>query len=187
MRLQPQGYFHLYNRGNNRGIIFFRDANYRYFIRKLRRHVAPHVHLLAYCLMPNHFHLLIETREDAEVSAFTESFRVMLSSYTRGINRQEGRTGSLFTQNTRSKNLQEGSQFYGLACFCYIHQNPLRAGLASDIDAWPYSSYLDYAGARNESICSVSRAKSILNIPTAEQFRRLMAQTLPDRNLQHIW
>ncbi|MEO1352878.1 MAG: transposase, partial [Cyanobacteria bacterium J06635_15] len=60
----PGHYYHLYNRGNNHQNIFFERDNYLFFLRQLRRYlVEDTLHVIAYCLMPNHYHLLVYLRE----------------------------------------------------------------------------------------------------------------------------
>ncbi|TVQ17190.1 MAG: transposase, partial [Leptolyngbya sp. DLM2.Bin15] len=86
-------YYHLYNRGNNYQDIFFCRDNYLHFLRLLRRHlVEQSIDLLAYCLMPNHYHLLIQS-QTLDVSSRMRSLSL---AYTKAINRRHGRVGSLF-------------------------------------------------------------------------------------------
>jgi len=167
MHLQPGHLYHIYNRGNNRERIFFSPQNYLYFLTKLRKHLLPHYRILAWCLMPNHFHLLVQVREEANVAACGAAFRILLSSYTRAIQRQENRTGSLFQQNTQAKDLADGEAAYGPVCFCYIHQNPIRARLVKELAEWPWSSYLEYAGLRNGTLCELAAANELLDLPTS--------------------
>src|SRR5260221_10071635 len=126
--------YHIYNRGNNKQKIFFNPANYLFFLRKTRTFILPHCDILAYCLMPNHFHFLINsdirtitTKSIAgkEKNILSEGIRNLLSSYTQGINKQNSTTGSLFQQNTKSKCLNAGSKLHDLLCSHYIHQNPI--------------------------------------------------------------
>ena len=160
--------YHLYNQGNKGSRIFFSDQNYIYFLQKVKRHLVPHCEIIAWCLMPNHFHFLIFMEErmrniksgvkvgKTELSIFSNNLRVMLSSYARAINKQQGVSGSLFRQNTKMKKLGQvilgGSEAeipnYAQNCFIYLHQNPYAAGLVNKIEDCPYSSYRDYAGLR---------------------------------------
>jgi putative transposase len=63
MQLNKGQIYHIFNQGNNREIIYFNDDNYLYFIKKIRQHIVPYADVLAYCLMPNHFHILIYLKE----------------------------------------------------------------------------------------------------------------------------
>src|SRR4051812_28599741 len=122
--------YHIYNRGNQKQAIFFTEANYIYFLQKVRKCIAPNCDILAYVLMPNHFHFLIHANEQTErftgssrisTNSLSEGIRLLLSSYTRGINKQEGRVGNLIQQNTKSKcvneNISKNQSNYGLTCF----------------------------------------------------------------------
>jgi putative transposase len=112
MKFEEDNLYHIYNRGNNKQQIFFNAENYLYFLYKMRAYLRPHCDILAYCLMPNHFHFLINTNNQSvitktvgsfEKNVLSEGIRILLSSYTQAINKQEKRVGSLFTQNTKCK------------------------------------------------------------------------------------
>ena len=171
MNLQPDGLYHIYNRGNNRDHIFFNDENYRYFLGKMRKHLLPHCHLLAWCLMPNHFHWLVLLRDTANALALGKDLRVMLSSYTRAIQQQQ--------QHTQAKELT--TEGYALNCFCYLHQNPLHAGLEATAGEWVWSSFWDYAGLRSGNLCDRALAQQLLDLPAgATERQALLLQALPE-------
>ena len=101
----------------------------------------------------------------------------MLRSYTRAINKQENRTGSLFQQNTKIKDLEADDSHvmalshgitpnaeYPFICFHYIHQNPVRGGLVERMEDYEMSSFQDYAGLRNGTICTKELTKKFLDI-----------------------
>lgn len=94
--------------GNQHQKIFFSKENYLFFIRKMRKYLLPVSDILAWCLMPNHFHFLIaankNTCKQAEkqklnISQFSENLRLLLSQYTQAINKEQNLSGSLFRQN----------------------------------------------------------------------------------------
>ena len=87
-------FYHIYNRGNNYEKIFFNDNNYYYFLNKYDKYLSSVVETYAYCLIPNHFHLLIKTKDDYE--NISEQFRRFFITYSQKINEQENRSGSLF-------------------------------------------------------------------------------------------
>jgi putative transposase len=172
--------YHVYNRGNNRQAVFFEPANYLYFLRKLRQHIAPHSELLAYCLMPNHFHLLLCPRHTSQTThPLNRAVGTVLSSYTQGVNRDLERSGSLFQARTKAQPLAT-DEAYLRTCFHYIHQNPVRAGLIGRLEDWPYSSYRDYAGLRNGSLCNQTMARSLIDLPASSAlFRREAERMIP--------
>jgi len=99
--------------------------------------------------MPNHFHLMIFSNENSvkivvvgkeERNVISETIRQILSSYTQGVNKQEKRIGSLFTQNTNAKELVSLEIDYEIArtCFNYIHQNPYKALLVEKMEYWEF-------------------------------------------------
>src|SRR5438046_1575799 len=86
-------WYHLYNRGNNRQPIFFERENYLYFLRKVREHLtAEALDMIAYCLMPNHYHFLVRLHSD-DLASIMQPFVV---AYTKAINKRYGRVGALF-------------------------------------------------------------------------------------------
>ncbi len=122
--LVPGEYYHLYNRGNNRQNIFFERENYLYFLKQFRYFVAEEtVHVVAYCLMPDHYHVLIYLREDG----LSKAMQRFTMSYTNAMNRRYGRCGSLF--QGRFQTIHVDSDAYLLHLTRYIHLNPMRACL----------------------------------------------------------
>lgn len=165
--------YHIYNRGSNKQTIFFKPEKYIYSLQKVRKFVLPYCDILAYCLMPNHFHILVysDNRTIAlkliggkERNVLSEGIRNLLQTYTKGINNQNGTTGSLFQQNTNAKAIVKGSNLYDLICFHYIHQNPMKAKLVKKMEDWEYSSFRDYCNLRNETLCNKNKAIQLLNL-----------------------
>ncbi len=169
MKFKEGNIYHIYNQGINFQTIFFKNENYVYFIDKVRKYLKPNCEILSYSLIPNQFQFLIYANENTALSdfyernKFSEGLRLLLSSYSKGINKQETRTGSLFTQNTRSRFVDSN---YGHAEYCinFIHQSPLRKELVKRLEDWEFSSFRDYCGTRNESLCNVDLASKLLNI-----------------------
>ena len=165
MNITEPGIYHIYNRGNNKQRIIFRDNNYTYFLDKTKRFIQPISEIIAWCLMPNHFHFLVEVTPESikpvkcgtvNMTAISNGFRLMQSIYASGINNQENRTGSLFQQKTRSKLVSDDIS-YLLTAFYYIHNNPVAAGLAQKPEEWKYSSFRDYLEYREDSICNLQK------------------------------
>jgi REP-associated tyrosine transposase len=189
--------YHIYNRGNNKQTIFFSESNYIYFLQKVRKYILPYCDILAYALMPNHFHFLIYADERSEKqldnfkmprNVMSEGIRLLLSAYTKGINKQQNRTGNLIQQNTKSKCVTDASgrteNGYATTCFYYIHQNPVAAGIVDKIEDWHYSSYRDYAGLRKGTLCNQQLARELLNIQIED---RIENRVFNDESLKHIW
>ncbi len=173
MKIVPNEFYHIYNQGNNKEKIFFTHAHYIYFLRLVRNKIKPISEIVSYCLMPNHFHFLIYTTETSakikkvgalNISFLMEAYRQILSSYTQGINKELGKTGSLFRQKTKSKLIEDKTEDYLFNVFNYIHQNPLRANLVESMEEWQYSSFKDYADLRHGSLCNKSLAFEFIGL-----------------------
>ena len=173
MQFTEGNIYHIYNRGNYKQQVFFSDENYFHFLHLCNKYISPGADILAWCLMPNHFHFLIHANEKSIVAAqntplpvskLSFGFRMLLSSYTKAINKTYDRHGNLFQQRTKSKwvNIPEGD--YAETTFHYIHQNPLKAGLSDTMEDWQFSSFRDYCNLRNGKLCNKLIAKQKLNI-----------------------
>ena len=142
--LLPERYFHIYNRGNNGGDLFFEDKNYFFFLDLMRRHLLPVCDILAYCLLKNHFHLLIKTKKDTESRKISESFSNLFNAYAKAINKAYNRTGSLFQD--RFKRIIVTEKNYLINLILYIHLNPEQHSLVEDFRTYKYSSFVGYLG-----------------------------------------
>lgn len=132
MRFEVGNLYHVYNRGINRQKIFFRESNYEFFLTKLVE-LKVYCDILAWCLMPNHFHLFIYINEhlicpngNSDIDQMPRKIGTILSSYAQAINKQETRTGSLFQAKTKELKDKWGN-YCGFTCFNYIHQNPIHS------------------------------------------------------------
>ena len=111
--------------------------------------MGEYITTLSYCLMPTHFHFLIYIKSE-ETELIKKNIGILLSSYTKAINKAFSRTGSLFQNHTKTKLITNES--YLLTLTNYIHQNPLRIGLVKNIVDWEFSSYRDYIGKRKGTL-----------------------------------
>jgi putative transposase len=171
MEFLPDRFYHVFNQGNNRQKVFENGRNdYHLFLWQARKHILPHVDILAYCLMPNHFHFMIKTDQRClgmrmagkwEINEVCFGIKMLLSTYTLITNKVRGRTGSLFRQGTHARCLKHDPYSVNLDkmakndltnVFRYIHENPVEANLVKNPADWPYSSYRDYAGIRNGTL-----------------------------------
>lgn len=139
-------HYHIYNRGNDRGNIFFERENYRYFLSKWREYLTDTAETLAYCLMPTHYHFFVRLASDGLSSAM-QSFS---QSYTNAINTRLQRVGALFQGRFQAVHVDEDAYFVHLTR--YIHLNPIVAGIARRPEDWEFSSYREYVGLRNGTL-----------------------------------
>jgi len=167
--------YHVYNRGVNREDLFKEDRNYEYFLRLVCKHIHPVADIYAYCLLRNHFHLLVRIRMKNEIkrSADTTLWRVpparqfgnCFNAYAKAINSAYKRTGSLFERPFKRKLISEPDYFRQLVV--YIHRNPQRHGLVSDFTDWPYSSF-GHFGADSDSL--IERATVVKSFGSDDSF-----------------
>lgn len=154
--LIPGEYYHIYNRGNRKQEVFGDRADYFYFLRKLREQKQIHgVTIAAYCLMPNHYHLLLKqepslTCEHVKLGGGMNRISTMMQSIGTSIaktfNKKYKTVGSLFQGTFQSKYISNDAYLIHLAR--YIHLNPVATGLVKRPEDWEYSSYLDIIGTR---------------------------------------
>ena len=147
-------YYHIYNRGNNGIDIFFENENYFHFLRLYAIYIEPIAETFAWCLMKNHFHILVRIKEKDEINSSeltystTESpkivepyrqFSHLLNAYTQAINKRHDRTGSLFETKFERKIVD--SEKYLQQLIFYIHNNPVHHGFVKQLSLYPWTSY----------------------------------------------
>lgn len=149
--LTPGSCYHIYNRGNNRENLFYKHENYLYFLRQYNYYLNDYLETFAYCLLPNHFHLLVRVKDPNHIPSLSDlecispaetvsdQFRKLFMSYAKAINKQENRTGSLFQKNFKRK-LVENERYFTRLIY-YIHANPQLHDIHPDFTNYPYSSY----------------------------------------------
>ena len=137
-------YYHIYNRGADRSPIFFRPSNYTYCLQLVKHYLSQYpVTLIAYCLMPNHYHFLLRQDGDMPLSKF---IGVLFNAYVQAVNKQQARSGSLFEGRFRHRRIDR-EEYLTQLCR-YIHLNPVKAQLVQRPENWPYSNYRDWIGLR---------------------------------------
>lgn len=157
--------YHVYNHANGSEHLFREEENYRYFLQRYGDYIYPVAVTYAYCLMPNHLHLMIRTRTEAEVLEFvrkkkddatlqgfetlggfsriiSQQFSNLFNSYTQAYNKIYNRRGSLFVPNFKRKLVSDQSYFTQL--IAYIHNNPVKHGFVKQLLDWPHSSIHAY-------------------------------------------
>lgn len=171
--LSTETYYHIFNRGINGEPIFKKEENYAYFLMKYDKYISPIANTYAYCLLNNHFHLLIRTKDEEEILRVRDPVRVpnfaspdmvqnsnrvektaseiislqfshFFNGYTQAINKQNDRTGKLFELPFRRIEVTNDAYFSRLVY--YIHANPQRHGLIDDFREYRYSSYHAHLG-----------------------------------------
>ncbi|MFC5195894.1 transposase [Bizionia hallyeonensis] len=110
MKHQPfeaEHFFHLYNRGNNDENIFLEQENYSYFLVLMKKYLLSEADVYSYCLLPNHFHIIIKFKEESQQEVGKNNSKIslhqpisnMMNAYTKAINKRYNRRGSLFQEH----------------------------------------------------------------------------------------
>lgn len=146
-------YYHIYNRGINSENLFKENRNHEHFLILYNKHIAPIAETFAWCLLKNHFHLLVriktieeilQSQEDdntiKKIIAPHQSFGNLFNAYTKSINKGYNRHGALFERPFRRKQIDNDPYFKTV--IKYIHYNPVNHGFCSHPIEYPWSSYL---------------------------------------------
>jgi len=149
-------YYHIYNRGINRENIFIEERNYQYFLDLLFKHAEPVAEIFAYCLLKNHFHLMLKTKSEQEIIEYQKApddngelgsrlglpgqhLSNFFNAYAKSINKAYARTGSLFPHPFGRVMIGNERQFWNV--IAYIHQNPQKHKFVDDFREWKFSSF----------------------------------------------
>jgi REP element-mobilizing transposase RayT len=156
----PEESYHIYNHANGRENLFVEERNYDFFLEKLFLHILPVARIYSYCLLPNHFHLLVSIRTEQELldyfkiskdelisqnivpkleNQISKSFSNLFSSYTQAFNKVYSRMGSLFIPSFRRRLIINEPSFCKV--IHYIHANPIHHGFVMKMEEWQHSSY----------------------------------------------
>ena len=143
--------YHVLNRGNARKTIFDKPADYEAFERVLAAGLEryPGVRLLAYVLMPNHWHLILWPTNDGELSAFV-GWVTLTHTQRWHAHRHTTGEGHLYGSRFKSFIVQDDAHFYTVVR--YVERNPLRAGLVEEAKAWRYGSLHRWAVGRDDGL-----------------------------------
>ena len=171
-------------RGINHQVIFEDEEDNHYFLDCINRMgfiydddgtpIAQGCTYYAYCLMGNHFHLLIREREET----IAQTLKRIADAYVYYYNRKYRRSGHLFKERFRSEPVNDMDYFTTL--LCYIHQNPIRAGIVKNANDYAYSSWHEYSGEvfPQAQICHV---EAVLRRMPFEELSELVNTPLPEK------
>ncbi|MDX2301239.1 MAG: hypothetical protein NW226_00510 [Microscillaceae bacterium] len=190
--LQSDCFYHIYNRGINGENIFKENRNYAYFLRKYAEFMLPYVSTYAYCLLKNHFHLLVLTHSEEEIRQLdknkasnkdiswilSNAFASFFQSYAQSINKGYERTGKLFDEPFRRILIDNDAYFTEM--IQYIHFNPQKHGFVKNFKDYPHSSY--HAHLRT-SPTKLKREEVISWFGSKEAFEKFHEDNKPLDNL----
>jgi putative transposase len=183
---QPGMYYHIYNRGAHQLRIFQEPTNYLFVMRKIKEHAkANQISMIAYSLMPTHYHFLVRQDGDKPAGNLPQS---VFNSYSKAYNKMYSHSGTLFEGRFRAKVIQADSHLLHLCR--YIHGNPVKAGLVADPAEWPYSNYREWIEARSSTLVDREFIKE--QFSSLAEYKKFLFQYLQTRDLpedvqRHIW
>lgn len=155
-KYEEGAYYHIYNRGNEKRNIFLDDSDFQFFLTRLQQCLSINLEtlkvksriqplpknsfsLVNYCLMPNHFHLLIRQNTNIPSSKLLSK---LCTSYSKYFNKKYERTGHLFQDQFKQSHIDNNKYLLWLSA--YIHQNPKTANLVSNPEDYYWSSYREF-------------------------------------------
>ena len=150
--LQAGRFYHIFNHANGFENLFRKDENYRFFMEKYFLHISTVADTYSFCLLPNHFHLLVSIKQESQLKKLqnidkyesesdflSKQFSNLFSSYTQSYNKVYNRMGNLFKRPFGR--IEINTLEYLRNVVSYIHINPVKHSLCTDMDEWKYSSY----------------------------------------------
>lgn len=177
--------YHVIQRGNNKGPIFFSDNDRIFFLEVLQEAKIKHPCLIySYCLMSNHFHLLIEPKEKENISLL---MKLLGAKYVHYVNKAYRRTGTLW--EGRFKCSIVGEEEYFLSCVRYIETNPMRAGIVDYPESYRWSSFRARAFGEKNYILNGNPWFSNLGYDIEEcrhKYRQLFQNQIPEATFKTI-
>ena len=182
-KLQPNCSYHIFNHANGFENIFTVDDNYRFYLDKYQQYILPIAETYAYCLLPNHFHLVVRIRRRevleevyrnfkstnfSKVPNFgkvevtdnmieyyiSKQFANLFSCYTQSFNKVNKRRGSLFLKNFRREPIENKAYF--LNAVIYTHRNPVHHAFCDRYTDWSYTSFCEIK-ERNSQMIEVEK------------------------------
>ncbi|GAB4494349.1 MAG: hypothetical protein OHK0019_20420 [Saprospiraceae bacterium] len=192
-------FYHIYNRGINGEDLFKEERNYAFFLKQYAKYIQPVAETYAYCLMKNHFHLLVRTREAEEIirnfnvgrvlnpsdvtdvnadKIISNQFSKLFNSYAQAINKGYGRTGGLFEELFRRIPVDDDDYFVQLVY--YIHANPQKHGFVEDFRDYLHSSYHAHLSKMDTKL---KRAELLKWFGDEEGYQKYH---LPNQVLEHL-
>ncbi len=201
-RFEESCFFHVYNRTVDRQPMFKNEDNYQFFLKQYDHYLSPVADTYAFCLLGNHFHLLIKIKDVVSImetsiqnkqlqknaaekpihDIVSHQFRKLFQSYAMAFNVQNDRTGTLF--QTPFKRVKVNSDNYFTQLIYYIHSNPQKHGLTDDFRSWPWSTYKRFL---NDKQTKLKKEEVLRWFGGAELYKKFHNENHSDRIIeQHL-
>jgi REP element-mobilizing transposase RayT len=168
MRYEPEKYYHVYNKGVNNKALFHSQENYRYCLQLLHKYaVENNVSVLAYCLMPDHYHVMLQQHGDGSIQ---RCLQATFKEYTQSFNQEHQRSGTLF--DGRAKAHEVDNDLYIVQLCADIHLHPVSAQLIHTPEEWEFSDYKEWIDIRQSDITDLSLRNSFFD--NGKQYRNFI-------------
>ncbi len=164
-KFDSNSFYHIYNRSIGNELLFIFENDYKYFIEKMHRFLLSFSDIVAYCLIPNHFHFIIKIKEREDLPAgvrpwedlpdgrksinIDQALKNFFNSYTRSYNIAHNRHGRLFQHGYKYKEIK--TEEYLMWLIYYIHRNPVHHKLTLKCQDWNYSSYNEIINEKDKT------------------------------------
>lgn len=198
IKLEAGKYYHIYNKGINGTNIFFEERNYFYFLEKYAKYLWPVLDTYAYCLLGNHFHLLVKVKGDIlnnlSESKFTQKqglhsidrivskkFSDFFNSYSKSVNKAQNRTGGLF--ETPFKRILVSNKTYFNQLVWYIHFNPQKHCFVKDFKEYPHSSFRSFL---SNNISKLDRDTVIQSFNDIDNFKSFHSKNHNEKDFDEV-
>jgi len=189
--LEEGSIYHIYNHASGNRNLFVDDLDYRRFLVGLNKYFSHIFEIYAYCLMPNHFHLLIKVKpgqkikstvkaissnaeskylkDEIDLNKYCEDqFRRWFSGYALYLNKRTNTKGQLFLKRIKKISIDQEKRM--LYLLCYIHHNPIHHGFRKEYGLWKYCSYSNYITNKDKhafnNITKIGKMEDMTNIHT---------------------
>jgi len=181
-------YYHIYNRGNNRENIFIENDNYLYFIKLLKKYLLPILDIYSYCLLPNHFHLIVKIKDESQLPfairtgklKLYQPFSNLFNAYTKAINKRYARRGSLFQEHLKRKEITD--EVYLKSLIIYVNTNPNHHEIADYID-YKFSSYSELITEKSTILSRdvvIKLFEDVINLKYVLQQKKMNIEIIKD-------
>lgn len=187
---QPKQIYHVFNHSVGEISLFKQNDNYKYFLQKFDKYISPIAHTYAYCLLPNHFHFLIQIVDEKALLSFfrisnpeglgnpqgliakwiSHQFGNLQNAYAKAFNKLHARRGSLFEESIQRRMIDNRNYFFN--ALRYIHFNPVHHGLVADIQDWTFTSWHSYVSYKPSKISTKEVLKNFKSLNSFQDRQR---------------
>ncbi|RLC51269.1 MAG: transposase [Candidatus Cloacimonadota bacterium] len=175
MIFEENGFYHIFNRGCNKENIFKEESDYRNLINRISQSdYDKYFNIIAYCLMPNHYHFLLQLKKKS-ISGW---IRYIFNGYVQYFNHKYSRSGTLFEGRMKVKQIKDNDHL--IVAIAYIHLNPVYADLATKPENWEFSNYQEWIGLRSSELYDSKFIRD--NFDTSNDYLEFVKVELENRN-----